>query len=264
LTTPLEIDIPPTLPDSRSVYKIPERMTLTEYLRVFTVYINSGLHPADYLEWIKYPNPENKKLQMRLHADLRERMDNLQTPPQILIDTCKSKRGQPPPIREVQPLFTDIINPTTSLPALIGGEVAVHQTLLSASTDLTVDPSMSPTEQIKLWRAKQSYDDYSSAQQLRRQVLALIPMINPHDFRASDIRSIAATLLDIQKIQRMAIGLSSENVGFKMEGLDSEGADLPVINVLSKAMRAAVVDAESSPSESESESGSDSGGSDGA
>jgi len=156
----------------------------------------------------------------------------------------------------VQPLFTDIINPTTSLPALIGGEVAVHQTLLSASTDLTVDPSMSPTEQIKLWRAKQSYDEYSSAQQLRRQVLALIPMINPHDFRASDIRSIAATLLDIQKIQRMAIGLSSENVGFKMEGLDSEGADLPVINVLSKAMK--IIDAESSPSES------DSGGSDGA
>jgi hypothetical protein len=113
----------------------------------------------------------------------------------------------------------------------------------------TITNSSELTDRILEWRRCQSAQDYKSAHSLRtliddfveksRQEAQTAESYDRTDIEymrlrpnIKELRMAAAALVDIQKVQRMAIGLSTENVGFKMEGVDGDGNTLPKINVI--------------------------------
>ena len=236
--------VPSKLPDSGSVYPIPTNLTTAEYLRLFTAYINSGLHPFTFLKKVQYPNPDNRHLQYRLIADLREHLDHYSArdpAPDILILTARAK---PSDTSTFSLTFEQIMEPAfpqshlmPTLPAFGG-----------SSTSLQPDPSLSPSEQIIKWRKQSAFDDWQSAQALRVKLNNMVRGLDMTLAKPADLRAISATYLDIQKVQRLALGLSSENTGIKLEGVDGDGEDLPIINILSRAVaksqEAEVVDGE--------------------
>ena len=205
---------------------MPSSLSTSDYLRVFSHYIQSGLHPESFLKSIGYPNPENRTFQRRLHYDLRDHLDVYQGAkiPPALVATIRATVSSPPlptymPVPFMAILESDF---TPTSPLVPDGP----------SVSLVVDTSLSPSDQIQKWRSQLAFDDWSSSQLLRSKVIEIARTITPENFKPSDIRAIAATMLDIQRIQRMALGLSSENLGFKMDGKDADGLDLPVINIM--------------------------------
>ena len=214
--------------DPTAIYPLPRSITTSDYLRIFSRYMTSGLHPESFLRSIGYPNPENRDFQRRLHYDLRDHLDaykNASVPP-TLVSTIRAQPNTPALSTYTPVPFQEIIE-SDFIPAS-----PLTPSPPSPAASLTVDPALSPSEQIQKWRSQLSFDDWTSSQLLRTKVLEITNTITPENFKPADIRSIAATMLDIQRIQRMALGLSSENLGFKMEGKDADGEDLPIINVL--------------------------------
>jgi hypothetical protein len=220
--------IPNRLPDAECVYKIPASLSTMEYLRLWTAFINSGMHPYTFLSTIKYPNPGNNFLQRRLAYDLREHLDSYlatETVPDILTKTARAKIGE---VNEDFDFRFDEIIVTDFSPLQVPTQTGTNA--------LAVDPSLTPTEQIVAWRSKQAFDDWTSAQTVKNKALEMLKRMNPESFRASDLRAISASLLDAQRQQRQALGLSTENVGLKLEGIGDDGGNLPIINVTIKEM----------------------------
>lgn len=236
--TTLEV-VPLNLPKQSNdcVYAIPPNLSTSQYLRLWTAYINSGLHPRTFLARINYPNPDNKQLQRRLSYDLREHLDAFpveRTVPRILLDTA---RASPETISHFDLTLEQILDPGIEWATSIAVPAVVTQSIATR-----IDPDLSPSEQIALMRRNLVHEDWGCAQALAQKTLAYLDALEPGDIRPADLRAIAATFLDIQKIKRMALGMSSENVGFKVEGQDAEGNDLPIINVM-QAVAVEVVEA---------------------
>ena len=74
---------------------------------------------------------------------------------------------------------------------------------------------------IKLWRVKQGEADYLTADALRQHIKIKLNQAlvkNPDGTLSTklgnrDVNSLSNTLINIQKIQRLALGMSTENVG---------------------------------------------------
>ncbi len=75
---------------------------------------------------------------------------------------------------------------------------------------------------IEAWRKKQAGEDYSTATALRQHIKLFINQtsirndageITGTKMKSSDMNHVGKCLLDIQRIQRLALGLSTENVG---------------------------------------------------
>jgi hypothetical protein len=176
---------------------------------------------------IGYPNPDNKALQRRLHYDLREHLDaqppTSQVPP-ILLDTARAGPDTLAPAT-FNLTLEQILDPSAQwLPN-------TFTTPATASTALVVDPNLSGSEQIVLWRNRQAFDDWHTLQLLKEKVkerIASFTSITP----MSEMRAASATAIECQKGQRIALGLPADNVGFAVAGQDTEGNDLPIINVV--------------------------------
>jgi hypothetical protein len=186
-----------------------------EYLKIFTAYINSEMPLEIFLS--KIPAQANN-LDRRLKWDIRSRISAFPNPPLKLINTYKLMYAKS---------YT-----LPNLPEVIDAE------------------ELSLTEQIIKWRELQATQDYTSADKLRRLIeeyFAHRPL-NPYTGKEEripikELRQIAAALVDIQKVQRMAIGLSTENVGVKLDGVDESGSMLPIVQVLLADTQAKVINA---------------------
>lgn len=228
----IAVQVIPTKLMERPDGYLPKSIDSNQYVRIFTSFINSGLHPKTFLQRIQYPNPDNVEFQRRLHSDLRWYNDNTKDAPEILIRTEMASTADLPAQNWPPNLFDELISINTEFTTLLLDPAATTELALSDPNELAPDPALTPSEQISLWRSKLAFDDWKSAQYVRQRVMSVVKNITPENFKPADIRSIAATLLDIQKIQRLALGLSSDNLGFKMDGKNQDGEDLPIINVM--------------------------------
>lgn len=69
-------------------------------------------------------------------------------------------------------------------------------------------------ELIRDWRAMQCKADHSSAEAVRARILEFVE--SSSGLTASELRSLAGALAEVQKIQRLALGLSTENTGVQV------------------------------------------------
>jgi hypothetical protein len=96
------------------------------------------------------------------------------------------------------------------------------------------------TQKIIRWREKQAISDWNLAENLRRYIKTMITetvkldVDNRFFWSASSIRQIAAAMVDLQKMQRLALGMSSENIGIPLKGVNQGGEQIPVVNFNAK------------------------------
>ena len=99
---------------------------------------------------------------------------------------------------------------------------------------------MDLTRRILDWRERQAIEDWKLAERLRTYAIDVLQYAWIRDpdsgevkpsLPPSEIKALAGTLIDLQKMQRLALGLSSENVGFPLQGVSAGGAQMPTINV---------------------------------
>ena len=93
------------------------------------------------------------------------------------------------------------------------------------------------TQKIIRWRESQALADWRTAERLRRYIISRLVRVEQfeqeHEYSALDttgIRQIAAAMVDLQKMQRLALGLSSENLGFNLTGVSVGGEQIPIVN----------------------------------
>ena len=93
------------------------------------------------------------------------------------------------------------------------------------------------TQKIIRWRESQAIADWRTAERLRRYVVGLLDRVTrdldsdeAYNFGAQAVRQIAAAMVDLQKMQRLALGLSSENIGFPLSGVSQGGEQIPIVN----------------------------------
>lgn len=169
------------------------------FKHVFTLYASSGYHAQDYVDAL-FPDdtPEDRK---RLAKDLLFELRATGTTPEHFKTAGARRTGTPAPI----PPYT----PPTYAPAIL--------------TD-TQDPSVL----IKEWRKLQAKADHVTAEMVRNKVQELIN--NTPNLTPSELKALASALADIQKIQRLALGLSSENVGMNIkDDMQSQGIEVSFV-----------------------------------
>ena len=86
------------------------------------------------------------------------------------------------------------------------------------------------TRKILAWRESQAVEDWRHAELLRQYIRELLA--SGQSLNVNAINAIANAMERLQKIQRLALGLSSENVGFPLQGVSQGGNQLPIINVV--------------------------------
>jgi hypothetical protein len=95
------------------------------------------------------------------------------------------------------------------------------------------------TAKIVRWRESQALADWRTAEKLRRYIVNMLVRADQISaegnealaiFGAQSVRQIAAAMVDLQKMQRLALGLSSENIGFRMPDMSQGGEQLPIVN----------------------------------
>jgi hypothetical protein len=93
------------------------------------------------------------------------------------------------------------------------------------------------TQKIIRWRESQAIADWRTAERLRRYIVSRLVRVEQfeqeNNYSALDtqgIRQIAAAMVDLQKMQRLALGLSSENIGFPLTGVSQGGEQIPIVN----------------------------------
>lgn len=101
------------------------------------------------------------------------------------------------------------------------------------------DPKEFLTQKIIRWRESQAVSDWRLAECIRDYVKEFV--LNARQLvlgqqvcllNASDIKSITGALVDLQKVQRLALGMSSENVGFPLSGVNQGGEQIPTVNFI--------------------------------
>lgn len=101
-------------------------------------------------------------------------------------------------------------------------------------------------EKVQQWRSTQAISDYETAEALRSHVKLYINQQMKKDkngkvvgsrMRAIEVAHIGKALLDIQKVQRLALGMSTENVGVNNPAeavaseVDRTADDVPIFAV---------------------------------
>lgn len=98
------------------------------------------------------------------------------------------------------------------------------------ATDVAVRAQPSPWQTVQEWRRKQSIEDYKSGDTVRTAVKLLLKnsmkrvdvgdgkvefqtTLKPHE-----VKQLAQALESVQRIQRLAVGLSTENIGIDTPG----------------------------------------------
>jgi hypothetical protein len=156
-------------------------------------------------------------------------------PPKSWVATHKAK-----PKGEIHPgdirvdLFTLKTFPT---PVVLAEPEDVNTELL---TGMDEDAQFKLSQRILNWRQRQAQLDWTTGENIRRYIGLLLDsaiILDPVTgekilkYNPSDMKSMTSALLDVQKIQRLALGLSSENIGFPLKGTDAGGSQLPIIEV---------------------------------
>lgn len=127
-----------------------------------------------------------------------------------------------PPDMETDPILSAL------LPSIANADTYSPTPSISLTAEEIA--ALSPQDLIKKWRQQQAESDYRSNELLRRILLRKILRSQHTDFK--DLRAAASALLDIQRAQRLALGLSTDNVGMRIEGEDENGNLTPQIQVL--------------------------------
>lgn len=93
------------------------------------------------------------------------------------------------------------------------------------------------TNKILHWRETQAIADWQLAEKLRRHISNLLGMAIGGEAHVGPqaIKQLASAMVDLQKVQRLALGLSSENIGFPMKGISQGGEQLPICNLIIEA-----------------------------
>lgn len=169
--------------------------------RVWPLYNSSGHNAHDFLMALLPTTPlaERTELAKELIWELRKVAS---TPEQIR--TCKAKpTGQPAP--DVKPL-------TAAAP------------LVSRTQDLAT--AEDPRQLVSVWRKMQAQADHHTAETLRQRVKEMLE--SPLDtFTPAELRQLAGALTDVQRIQRLALGLSPDNPGIPVrDELEEKGVEV--------------------------------------
>ena len=85
---------------------------------------------------------------------------------------------------------------------------------ISRLTPVTIEAA-TPQELVREWRKLQAKADHQTAEMVRARVMELMESMSQPT--PSELRALAACLVDLQKVQRLALGLSSENVGMQVD-----------------------------------------------
>jgi hypothetical protein len=216
----------------------------------FRFWINSEIHWADFFTGLGL-NPDNhaiKAVGREWINELRELCRTTEAPPLEWIKTARVARKnqtQPGDIR-IAPFERKL---ATSIPPVAMKECE----LIPYTDDDDLEPPLASanpedshlvlTQKLLAWRERQAIADWQLADRLRRYIKYVLQkaeaqLTKPSDdgepawhYSPSDIRHMAGAIMDLQKVQRMALGLSSENVGFPLRGIDNGGAQLPTVVV---------------------------------
>ena len=182
------------------------------YFKDFAI---AGLAPIDYHRLKDISHTPRAQMALRLNlVELIYNENPSTVDPRVVQTWCAGVRPDPS------------FSPETYVPLPLSAQ---NQRIAKAhSHSLTILPGESPTQAIMRMRQEQSHWDYNSAAQLRAQILEAICTTA----RPSDLRQLAGALRDVQAIQRVSLGLGVDNVGFTLEGHDSQGAQLPTVQVL--------------------------------
>ena len=193
-------------------------------------YVQSGLSPHDFLRSIDHPRYADGRLHVELLDWLRSGFKNV-TNTETRERWCQTLNARN------NRLDLQEIRNRPNLPALLDQTSASMSA--SANPVFVIEPGETPTQTILRFRRMQAHADFVSAQNLRQVINRYIDVVESlierqdtaAQVRPSDIRQIAGALRDLQSIQRVALGLPVDNVGFQLEGVDGEGKRLPQINV---------------------------------
>jgi hypothetical protein len=168
--------------------------------RVWPLYHSSGHNANDFLAALLPTTPlaERTELAKELVWELRKMAS---TPEQIR--TCKAKpTGQPAP---------------GVLPLTAAAPLAPVQNLATAED---------PRQLVSVWRKMQAQADHHTAEILRQRVKEILE--SPLDtFTPAELRQLAGALTDVQRIQRLALGLSPDNPGIPVrDELEEKGVEV--------------------------------------
>lgn len=166
---------------------------------VFALYAPSGYHAQDFVDAL-FPEdtPEDRKL---LAKDLLFELRATGTTPEHFQTAAAKRVGTPAPIQPYAP-------PTYAPAVLVGAQ--------------------DPAELIREWRKLQAKADHLTAEMVRNKIQEFIQ--TTQDLSPSEIKALASALADIQKIQRLALGMSSENVGLPIkDDLQSQGVEVAFV-----------------------------------
>jgi hypothetical protein len=157
----------------------------SEFEDLYRRYATSGVHASDMvLTHYSYLAPEAQRI---LAKQLIRELHAGATLPRHFTTLKAQPTGQPVPI----------------IPASVA---QVETRLLEART---------PQELVREWRKMQAKADHQTAEMVRARVHELLnSIVQP---TPQELRSFAACLVDLQKVQRLALGLSSENVGMQVD-----------------------------------------------
>lgn len=166
---------------------------------IFTLYASSGHHAQDFIDAL-FPEdtPEDRK---RLAKELLFELKATATTPEHFQTAGAKRTGTPAPIAPYAP-------PTYA------------PTVLAEAQD--------PASLVREWRKLQARADHHTAEMVRNKVQEFIQTTK--DLSPSEMKALASALADIQKIQRLALGLSSENVGLPIkDDLQSSGIEVEFV-----------------------------------
>jgi len=199
--------------------------TEIDFNALFEFWIFTGLHITDFIVGLDFPG-DLTDLINDWPKKLKAKIKNTVEPPKEWRSTLKAK-----PTGNVQPgdinLFTFQREIKTVEPLDIIELSEIEETPL---------PMKREQIQAKIinWRESQALSDWTLAEKLRDKIKNLCD--GEHCYLGADyIKKLSAALVDLQKVQRLALGLSSENIGFPLKGVSQGGEQLPVCNLVIEA-----------------------------
>lgn len=89
-----------------------------------------------------------------------------------------------------------------------------NQGTVSRLTPVIIE-AQTPQQLVKEWRKLQAQADHQTAELVRSRIHEFMESLSQPT--ASELRALAGALVDLQKVQRLALGLSSENVGLPID-----------------------------------------------
>lgn len=105
-------------------------------------------------------------------------------------------------------------------------------------SDVSLEAQPKMWQLIQQWRSKQAVEDYKTADALRNAIKVILSdsikketkdgkSVFTTKLKPSEIRALSHATAEIQRVQRLALGLSTDNVGMQIDGdgrSDKDGA----------------------------------------